>query len=766
MNNRQVFDALMEAASVKDVEKVIHAWMDSCGEEFSEVPVGNRPNNRGAIEVASDPGRSLIERVTNAHDALLEFEHDAHGGKPECRSPREAASAWLGVPERDGLAGLTVKQRQDLATHAIVRLEPGEGRQSRVMTVIDRGCGISAARMPGTILSLNESNKIEKHYLAGTYGQGGSSTYAFSRYVLIASRADGSDEVAFTVVRYMDLPADQYKTGRYVHVLVGGSIPTAKTTNGDLPHGTIVRHFGYDLSNYDSPIGPRSVYGALQRVLFDPVAPVRLENKVHGWNRVIKGARNALNGAIDGEDEGGRSDMDHSVPLFNVSLGDHGEIGIEYWLLKRPTDEKGKRTKSPADAFVDSRKPIVLTHNGQNQGERTARLLKVDADLPFLDKRLICHINCDRLSPFAKRLLFSSTRESSREGFVLNRIEEELVRLLRADDELVRLNQLARDESLKDRDEDAEKQMRRQVAKLLRIAGAALVDVGGSKNKGGGAGPIKKSGIRKKPEPITPVDPPTYIRIVWDEESDITFHSGYRRYIRIETDANSDYHDSNDATKSRINIALGDDLKVFGTSPLRNGRMRVGVECKTEVVTGSKGSIRIELYRSGQSTLSDERGYEIIVPPQPKDADRQSAFPDFELIPVTGPEEADWNYVCGDSSDDTDIERHASGAVWNSGKLYIYYSTAFPRFATEMKRLEQTSAPLAGSFEKRYKLWLAVHALLVYQHQQESAKEEDDSVKEAERQERCRLATVAVMMAAQEIRLGVNTEDSDSEAAA
>ena len=34
--------------------------------------------------------------------------------------------------------------------------------------------------MKDTILSLNESNKIQKHYLAGTYGQGGSSTFAFS----------------------------------------------------------------------------------------------------------------------------------------------------------------------------------------------------------------------------------------------------------------------------------------------------------------------------------------------------------------------------------------------------------------------------------------------------------------------------------------------------------------------------------------------------------------------------------------------------------
>ena len=47
-----------------------------------------------------------------------------------------------GFREKDGLSGLTAKQRQDLAANMIVRLEPGEGWQSRVLTVIDRGVGI------------------------------------------------------------------------------------------------------------------------------------------------------------------------------------------------------------------------------------------------------------------------------------------------------------------------------------------------------------------------------------------------------------------------------------------------------------------------------------------------------------------------------------------------------------------------------------------------------------------------------------------------
>lgn len=739
-------------------------WRSANAKTIEELPVGKRQNNRGAIEVASDAGRSLIERVTNAHDAVLELEHQRHSGTPKCRSPREAAAAWLGVPERDGLAGLSIPQRQKLAESAIVRLEPGEGSQSRVVTVIDRGCGIAADRMEETILSLNESNKIQKHYLAGTYGQGGSSTFAFSKYTLIASRVGGSSEIGFTVVRYLDLPAEEYKTGRYVYLVDAGKLLTTSAIEGDPLSGTVVRHFGFDLTNYSSSIGPKSLYGVLQRVLFDPVAPIWLENKVNGWKRVIKGARNALNGAADHGDESATGpELDHQVPMFNISLGDYGEIGIEYWVLKRPSLEKGKSAKNPADAFVDSRKPIILTHNGQNQGELSALLIKRDADLPFLRNRVICHINCDRLTPAAKRLLFASTREHSREGYILSRVDQELVSALKADDEMARLNALAREESLKEQDDSAEKQMRQQVAKLLRISGAALIEASGGKAKKPGEGPVKPRGPKAKPEPIFPSEPPTYIRIVWDDEIDVPFHGGLRRYIRIETDANSDYHDANEPAKSRINVAVGNDLKVFGTSPLRGGRMRIGIECKNDVVIGSKGSVRVEIYRPGQSALSDERGYVIVMPPQPKEDDRVSTFPDFKLVAVAGPEEQDWNFVCDDTDDD-DISKHASGSVMNQGTLYIYYSTSFPRFTAERRKFEQQNPVLAQSFQKRYELWLAVHALLVHEQREETTSESDE-VKDAQRQERCRTATLAVMVSNQEIKTGIKTEDAEIEAA-
>ncbi|MCZ7625024.1 MAG: hypothetical protein M5R38_03575 [Candidatus Methylomirabilis sp.] len=234
------------------------------------------------------PDVLLVERLTNGIDAILEAECERHRGVPDCRSPREAATAWLGISER-GLSEMTPAQRQAVARRVVTHLLPGDGRQGRLIEIRDLGVGLTPEEMPETILSLNESNKIRKHYLAGTYGQGGSSTFAISAYTLLASRHANDSRVAFTVVKFLDLPPEEYKTGHYVYLTVDGIVPIVEGFENDFAAGTLVRHFGYDLSSYPSPVGPNSVYGLLNQVLFDPVLPIWLDSEVHGYRRVIKG---------------------------------------------------------------------------------------------------------------------------------------------------------------------------------------------------------------------------------------------------------------------------------------------------------------------------------------------------------------------------------------------------------------------------------------------------------------------------------------------
>jgi hypothetical protein len=758
MTQDALFEALLASNDVGDFEAALHQFL-ATDSDARWVPFGARGNNRGTIEASGDPGRSLVERLTNGIDGILEIEHDLHSGVPDCRSPKEAATTWLNVPP-EGLSGMTAVQRRGLAQRVSIIIGAGSSRDARIVSVRDRGVGLTPSQMPTTILSLNESNKMQKHYLAGAYGQGGSSTFAAARYTLVASRHTGSETVGFTVVKYEDLPPEDFKIGRYVYLVSGGAVLRAQPTNESFPDGTLVKHFGYDLSNYPSPIGPNSVYGLLNQVLFDPVLPVWLDDhEVHGFRRVIKGARNALNGAIDeGDESRSRTSLSHNVRLFFSSLGaEFGRIGIEYWVLERPTSAN----KKPSAAFVNPRKPIVLTVNGQNHAELSQTLVRKNSELPYLRERLICHVDCNLLTAEAKRALFVSNREDARRGMVYDLIQQEIVRIFRSDDELTRLNNEARELGLEERDESAMQQMRREVARLLRMQGVNVGDTEGPRQGGATPGPDappRPQPPRPTPQPIELHEPPTFVRIVWGDDQDITFFPGQRRYVRIETDATSNYHNPDDPAQSRVNIiSTGQSISIRGSTPLDGGRMRIICETAATAAIGEGGTIRIEISRPGLPMLFDERLCRVVERPPQQSSSQPSALPLFFVQPVNGPADERWTQL----SWPDDVETIASSAEMESGTLVVYYSTEFPKYAALRNKLEQRDPALAESFTKRYEVWLAVHSLMIRKAEEEASPdrgevpnpEEDIEIAENyERAERCRTAALAALFAAREVQ--------------
>jgi len=773
MTVEKFFDALQKAGNVAQVQSALGEFEQKHKDELKWVAIGGKENNRGVIEVSTDPGRSLVERITNGIDAILEAEHLAHGGKPDCRSPREAATAWLNVPAH-GLSGMTTSERRQIAKRVVVTVSEGDSkdsRSSRTVEVRDFGIGIKPQDMRNTILSLNESNKLQKHYLAGTYGQGGSSTFVVSKYVLITSRYQNHPTVGFTLVRFDELDPDLFKTGHYVYLTLNGSVLQTELPEKKFQSGTQTKHFGYDLSRYPSPLGPNSVYGLLNEILFDTTLPIWFDNQLHDYRRVIKGSRNALNGALDeGEEKSTRGDLSHAVPMFYVELGDFGRVGVEYWVLDKPN----KVNKKPSAAFVNPSKPVILTLNGQNHAELSGLLIRKDAELPYLTQRFIVHINCDNLTSSAKRALFVSNREDARRGIVYDMIENEIIRILKSDDELTRLNNEAREHSMREQDESALLQMRNEVAKLLRIYGLEI-----SQAFGGEASDEDKSRDslthprrpRPKPVEIDLHDPPTYIKLLWEEEDEIGFYPEQRRYIRIETDADSSYHNPGRPDSSRVNVIVdGEGIKLKGTTPLSGGRMRAIVEAVSTAKVGFAGKIRVELSRPGLTTLSDERAFVIVKKPATRESEHRVSLPPFEVIPVDGPDDEQWIALGWPDN----INTIASSAEMNEGKLTIHYSRMFPKFANTLKSFELRDTALATSFAGRYELWLAIHSLLYYQDQQKQevgkdvagvrrAEEDPDILQAREREERCRIATLASIFAAREVETNMVTTASEIE---
>lgn len=191
--------------------------------------------------------------------------------------------------------------------------------------------------------------------------------------------------------------------------------------------------------------------------------------------------------------------------------------------------------------------------------------------------------------------------------------------------------------------------MRREVARLLRVQG---IDLGEGLGAAVGEGEatthraVRPHPPRPKPRPIDLHEPPTFVRLVWDHDKEITFHAEQRRYLRVETDASSNYHQPNDPSASRINvIATGEGVTFRGSTPLEGGRLRVIFEGTKDAKPRDVGTIRVELSRPGLVTLSDERNYRIVEKPQVRPTPRQVSLPSFKVYPVNGPEDDHWTQL-------------------------------------------------------------------------------------------------------------------------
>lgn len=748
MDNAELLKALLSAATLEDVRTSLDAFVEAHSEEVQWRPVGDRRNNSGTIQVAGDPARALLERVTNAMDAVIERAHIEHNGLPKCSSPREAVQAWFNVPSQ-GLHGLSAVQRRKLAQSSVVlTLLPGDGRGKRIVEVADYGTGLTAPQIPNTILSLNADNKIDKLYLAGAFGQGGSATFASADYTLITSRSvTEPTEIAFTLVKLQ--PPEGLKLGTYAYLTLGGNVLTTAPVEEFGAFSTRVRHFGYDLDDYPSPLGENSLYGRSQSVLFEPLLPFYFDNRVHDYRRTIKGSRTALNGASDDEETGAA--LSHVSPMFHTNIGEFGRLGIEYWVLERGTKS------APNKAFVSGRRPIVLTVNGQTHAEWPISHLKAKAELVHLASRMVVHLDCNELSYDAKRVLFVSNREESRRGVVQNLIVEELLNALKADPTLAKLEEEARLAGTKERDESAEKEVRREVAKMLRLAGFAVTEDAGAKADKAGDKEHPKPTKDKKPktqEPITPNDPPSFVELLGADP--LTFYPGQRRYLRIRTDALSKYHNAIDPFKSRFEFIVdGPHLSLAGTTELSAGHMRIIIASKDDAVVGAKGKIRVELRPPASTTLSDELTYEIVAPPPVKEKTSTVNLPEIRIYPVTSVDDGTWVEL--DWPEDVSEVAAEYTPQEKENRILVHYSTLFPKYRAAYQQLAVKDLAKAESFQKRFEIWLVTSVLIHWQDTRDDktpiAGEDIDPDKLADykRDELRRAAQAAIIYAQREV---------------
>jgi len=495
MSDKTLAHLLWTAQTVADMEHILGMVT------MKAIPVG-RDNNIGTIRMASDPGLAMIERLTNGIDSLLELAVLLNPGA-EPQTPQEAA-ALLGIPV-GGIQDMTDSQRRALGERLVISLhESGEKRRPTVR-VTDQGMGQHPSMLWKTLLSLNESNKVGKPYTMGTYGQGGSVTFGFSKYTLVMSRRhpdlleEGQEDVVgWTIVYEEQTDPTKNILPRYVWIVQEDGSPFTLPASlfPDFPHGARITHVEYDVQNLQGPFTTQ-MWQFLHAALFEPVLPFLVTGdrasdpkKSDGSSdsRVVIGnaARLSNVASAKGDLELGAFDS-HIIDLGT----DYGTVTASWWALVRPEGSKSK--SDPAGSYVDANSAVSLTLHGQRQDAERRTWIKDKARMPFLFKNMVVHINANGLKPQGRRELFASTRERATESELRKLIYERVSDLIRSDGDLKALNHSEKERLLKRSTAATNEKVRKRLGKFIKTKLAGLTKPSGG-SKGSGTGPSSSGG--------------------------------------------------------------------------------------------------------------------------------------------------------------------------------------------------------------------------------------------------------------------------------
>lgn len=259
------------------------------------IPVGRVRNNAGRIKLGGEPINPFAERLINCMEAVIELERQKELRRNPAaaapKSPRDAVSRYFGLPPLDSIPRLSDREKKrnleqrlrDIRSKLRFRLRYEKQSRQFAVSIEDEGIGQAPPRIHETLLSLGESDKGDKPYMIGLFGQGGSSAYAGSTYsIVVSKRARGIDKedderIGWSVVKQIVPKNRRDPYFAYLADSPTGRVPVLPKNENSafFDHGTTFLHVGYDFGSTGSAI-TRTLYPALNHIIFSPILPYEL----------------------------------------------------------------------------------------------------------------------------------------------------------------------------------------------------------------------------------------------------------------------------------------------------------------------------------------------------------------------------------------------------------------------------------------------------------------------------------------------------------
>ncbi|MBW3613919.1 MAG: hypothetical protein KY439_01230 [Actinobacteria bacterium] len=357
-----------EAVTTVDEFDAFRAALAAAGAAH-ERPVGDMEGNVTAISASGDPQYLLFELVTNSIDGILE------------RQAAELRRAGQAVPnDPRALAGqLWTGDAADVAERIVLRVRDSGESLRPTFTMRDReGIGISAPSVRRTIMSLGQSPKNTKLYLAGAFGKGGGTLHRESRGAVLIGRPSAAlcaetgcaDEIWITAVWATHEAGGKVRRWVYAvtdpfdpdHPADTGGILAFPAAGVDFEPGVMVTHVAYnapDLARHTkAAVDSRSLWVMGNTRLYDPVLPWSYVDERDSAAEVRKTMYGRARNFRDGTPQQMReSPLVAKVPVQDPDTGEVHELAVSAFLF----DRSARRNATARDHTV------CFVTNGQVQ---------------------------------------------------------------------------------------------------------------------------------------------------------------------------------------------------------------------------------------------------------------------------------------------------------------------------------------------------------------------------------------------------------------
>lgn len=624
-------DSQKHAAELLDIDSSfkLESWLkgfvssDIFEDESYWRNVGNLRSNAGSIEASADEINPLVERVVNAIEAVIELRVAEFGRQPE--NPREAIETLFDIPQGESWR-LDETQAQKLAQDVVLTFKGDQ--QTPTVEVRDNGIGIHPTEFADTIVALGQSEKGQRPYLIGMYGQGGSSTFDKSKYTVIISRRhpdqlndSQADVIGWTVVRKrLNVRAMVYS---YLVDPDTDSIPTIPGEWGSsmgFVNGTNVLHVGYaDLGSFAKQQITNNAYYTLNYRLFDPLLPWTLRDRrgAKQVSRTMRGVPYRLRQLPSvsgiGSSETRRRNETTAV-RDHVDYRHEPESGptlkVEWWILQDEQIVDGRRRREHYDRLRPyrdqtqrySRRVTSVTRGGQTHAALTIQLFR-NRGLHQLARSTIIHVDTDKMTWEEGAGFFTSNRadlktESQRvvEAAVSAAIELHIDRLRAIERE--RQQEIVMGRSASD-----EEQIRQHLDKMIEVFRSHQDTKGTSTVQPGG----RRRDFVGRQEP-------TFLKFA---QTNRTIRPGVQTRVDLLTDADDEVV-SHNRTEVRVRSSNTDGVLVDFDTRGGNGRYRVNLTPAVDLVVGTRIELSASITQPGRWAVEAKHPCRLTVAESPR----------------------------------------------------------------------------------------------------------------------------------------------------